>query len=289
MKEHLNNTWTNLRRSPYQSLAAVSVMVLTFFVASVVALLAAGSQTVLRYFETRPQVTAFFKDETTVEQVDQLQQALVATGKVDQVHYVSKEEALEIYRKQNKDAPLLLEMVTASILPASLEVAATDLSYLEEIAAVLQQHEGVEEVIFQQDIVTALQSLTSTVRQVGLGVVAFLGLVSMLIVMVIISMKVAAKRAEIKVLHLIGAARGYILTPFVLEGTCYGLAGAFLGWGLVYLLLLYSTPLLVNFFSGISFLPIPVVLMLALLGGELLVGAFIGSFSGLLAVKRYLK
>ena len=65
MKEHLSTTWTYIRRSPYQALAAILIMTLTFFVASVFILTAAGSQALLRYFETRPQVTAFFDDQFT--------------------------------------------------------------------------------------------------------------------------------------------------------------------------------------------------------------------------------
>ena len=34
-----------------------------------------------------------------------------------------KQEALEIYKEQNKEDPLLLDLVTADILPASLEVS----------------------------------------------------------------------------------------------------------------------------------------------------------------------
>jgi len=289
MKDYLQDTWTNIRRSPYQSLAAVGVMVLTFFVTTVVILLAAGSQTVLRYFETRPQVTAFFKDEADLEQTEQLEKKLLATGKVKEVNYVSKERALAIYREQNKNDPLLLEMVTADILPASLEVATTDLVYLEEIARFLQAEAVVEEVIFHQDIVETLKSLTGSLRKIGLGLIGFFGLVSTLIVLVIISLKVAAKKAEIKVLHLIGAARAYIQVPFILEGVFYGLAGAVVGWGLVYLLLLYSTPLLVEFFVGVAFLPISALFMLSLLAGEMLAGLLIGGLGGLLAVKRYLK
>lgn len=289
MKDHFANTWTNIRRSPYQSLAAVGVLWLTFFVISVVVLLAAGSQMVLRYFETRPQATAFFKDGVSQEEIEALKQQLTATGKIKELRFVSKQEALAIYREQNKNDPLLLEMVTADILPASLEVATTDLSYLQGVVDILQQNEGVEEVIFQQEIVAALQNLTTTVRRVGLGIVAFLSLISFLIVMVIISLKVAAKKTEIKILHLIGASRSYIRLPFVFEGIFYGLIGAFWGWGLAYLIVLYSTPLLVKFFAGINLLPIPVLLMLALLGVELMIGILIGSLSGFLAAKRYFK
>lgn len=289
MKQHFKTTWNHIRRSPYQALAAVGIMVLTFFVATVVVLAAFGSQAILTYFETRPQVTAFFKDEVSQEQVDFLKAKLVQTGKVNQAKYISKEEALAIYREQNKNDPLLLEMVTANILPASLEVSTTNISFLSEIAEILRDEPGVEEVIFQEDIVTSLKTWTNTLRKIGIILISFLGLVSLLIILIFIGIKVAAKKDEIETLGLIGATKAFIRVPFIFEGIFYGVVGAFLAWGLAYLLLLYATPFLTKFLAGIPVLPLPITFMLCLLGGELLVGILIGTLGSWLAVKRYLR
>jgi cell division transport system permease protein len=288
MKKHLRTTWNHIRRSPYQAAAAVAIMMLTFFIASVFILIAAGSQGILHYFETRPQVTAFFKDEVTMEEVNNLEAKLATTGKVKSTRYVSKEEALAIYREQNKDDPLLLEMVTANILPASLEVSALDISYLGEVAEILRQEPGVEEVIFQEEVVEALKEWTSNLRKVGAGLVGFLGLVSFLIILVIIGMRVAARREEIEIMQLIGASSWYIRAPFIFEGIFYGVIGAIFAWGTAYLLLLYATPFLVDFLAGIPLLPAPILFMLAVLGGEVLIGALIGVLGSYLAVRRYL-
>ena len=131
-----------MRRTPYQALAASLVMTLTLFIASVFALVTLGSERMLRYFETRPQVTAFFVDTATQEQVQNLSQVVINSGLTAEVKFVSKEEALAIYREQNKDDPLLLEMVTAEILPASLEVSAAKVENLAPLAELMQRAEG---------------------------------------------------------------------------------------------------------------------------------------------------
>ncbi len=289
MKQHWRTCWTHTRRSPYQALAATLIMFLTFFLATVFVLTAGGFQVVLRYFETRPQVTAFLKDETTLEQVDIIKARLAQTGKVKEVKYISKEEALVIYREQNKNDPLLLEMVTANILPASLEVATKEISFLPEVAQILKSESGVEEVIFQEDVVKALHNWTSTLRKIGMGLIGALGLVSLLIILVIIGMKITLRKEEIEILQLIGASPWYIRAPFIFEGMFYGVIGAILAWGIGYLLLLYATPFLVKFLSGIPILPVPIPFMLAVLGIEILAGIVIGSLGSLLAVRRYLK
>ncbi len=289
MKQHWRTSWTHMRRSPYQALAAILIMFLTFFLSTVFVLTAGGFQVVLRYFETRPQVTAFLKDETTLSQVDTIKARLAQTGKVKESRYISKEEALTIYKEQNKNDPLLLEMVTANILPASIEVATTEISFLPEVAQILKSESGVEEVIFQEDVVRALHNWTDTLRKVGVGLIGALGLVSFLIILVIVGMKITIRKEEIEILQLIGASPWYIRSPFVFEGMFYGAVGAFLAWGVSYLLLLYVTPFVVKFLSGIPILPVPIFFMLSLLGVEILAGIVIGSLGSLLAVKRYLK
>lgn len=289
MKPLFKTTWTHIRRTPYQSLAAVLIMVLTFFVITVFTLLAAGSQAILNYFETRPQVTAFFEDQVTPEQVDLLKAKLVETDKVKEMKYVSKEEALAIYREQNKEDPLLLEMVTANILPASLEVSTTSIAYLGEIAEILRQESGVEEVIFQQDVVEALHKWTTNIRLIGAGLAIAFGAAALLTILVIIGMKVALRKEEVEIMGLIGASRGFIRTPFLLEGIFYGVFGALIAWGVSYLFLLYATPFLVGFLAGIPILPVPLLFMLTLLAGEILLGVIIGILGSFIAVRRYLE
>lgn len=281
-------TWKHIRRSPYQALAALIIMVLTFFVISMFALLSFGSEKILNYFETRPQITAFLKDEITEGEIETLKARLAETGKVASLKYISKEEALAIYREQNKDDPLLLEMVTADILPASLEVSAIESASLPYLAEILKGGEGVEEVLFQEDVVAILTSWTQTIRKVGLILVSFLVLISLLVVLIIVGMKISMKKVEVEILRLLGASGGYIRNPFLLEGAFYGILGALIAWGLAYLSLLYTAPFLTSFLGEIALFPVPLWFMGALLGSEILLGILIGSLASYLAVRRYL-
>ena len=97
LKTYLRFTKRNIRRTPFQALAASMVMFLTFFAMLVFLLLASGSQLVLRYYEGKPQVIAFFKDGTTNVDIKAIQDALVKESRVVGTKYVSKEDALKLY------------------------------------------------------------------------------------------------------------------------------------------------------------------------------------------------
>lgn len=289
MKKLIKTAWQHLRRSPYQSLTAIGIMSLTLFVALTFFLTAIGSQAILNYFEGKPQITVFFTDEKKPEDIKLLEKKLKTTGQVSQTKYISKEEALAIYQEQNKKDPLLLEMVTSSILPASLDVSAKDPQSLPGLVKSLQAEPNVEEVVYQKEIIDLLISWTQTIRKIGIFLVGFLTLLSFLILLTVIGMKIALRRGEIEILRLIGASKWYIRLPFLLEGSFYGAVAAIIGWIITAFLLIYLTPYLKSFLSGVPLFSVSLIFLLELLLGSILIGISVGIVGSLLAVWRYLK
>ncbi len=283
------NTWFHIRRSPYQAMAAVGIMTLTLLVSAIFVMVAVGSAAVISYFDSKPQITAFFSEEKKEQEIKNLEEKLKTTDQVASIKYVSKEEALAIYREQNKKDPLLLEMVTANILPASLEVSAKEARFLNDLAKILQAESGIEEVVYQKDVVDSLVAWTGALRQIGIVLIGFLVFISLLIILTVIGMRIALRREEIEILKLIGASNWYIRAPFLVEGAFYGLAGGFIAWIICYISFLYATPFLKSFLVGIPILPVSPVYMLILLGGVLLAGVSVGVGGSLLAVWRYLR
>lgn len=289
MKTHIATAWKHIRRSPYQALAAIMIMVVTFLAISVFSILTIGSSKVITYFESKPQVTAFFHDEATVAQIRQLENQLKGSGKVASLKYISKEEALRIYKEQNKSDPLLLDLVTADILPASLEISTYQLTELPAISASLKTNPIVQEVVFQQDVVSTLTTWTNTIRIIGLGLIVVLTIVSILIMATIIGMKISQKKEEIEVMQLIGATKWYISWPFIYEGMFYGVVGACVGWLVSSVALFFSSPMLATFLQGIPLFPVPWFFYAGLFGGEVLLAMLLGWFASVLAVNRYIK
>ncbi len=282
----VNSISSAIRRTPYQSLSAIILTTLTFFSLSIFSLVVLGTTQMLGYFESRPQVTAFFKDEATTADADKLKEKVAQSAEVESATFISKEEALELYRQQNQDNPLLLEMVTADILPASLEVSAKSVGALETIADIMQKDPLVEEVGFQKDVIDTLRKWLGGIRLAGLFLTVLLTIASVTTIVVIIGLKFRSKKPEMYTLSLLGATNWYIKRPFIVESMVYGCVGAVLGWGISYLLLLYLTPNLIAFLGVIRLLPVPYWVMLALLGAELIVGAILGFVSSLIATRR---
>ena len=288
---------THIRRSPYQALAAVLTMFLTFLVGGVFFLATTASIVILHYFESKPQITVFFTTKAGEVEAGALKTKLEATGKVLSMNFVSKQQALTIYQEQNKNDPLLLEMVTADILPASLEVSATDPKDLSELATVIKGGEGIEEVVYQKDVVDSLLSWTNAIRVIGGTLALLLVLDSLLIIGTVIAMKVALKRDEIEILTLVGATQWAIRAPFIMEGGIYGIIGSGTASLLLTALVLWFRPFLTSFLGAIPAISTvlggfgaPFFIALGVfLAGNLIIGFFLGAVGSYIALIRYLR
>ncbi len=289
MSRSFSFTKRNIRRTPYQAIVASLVCFLTFFALLTFLILAAGSQASLRYFESKPQVIAFFKDGTTDQDVQSLENALKEESRVTGVKYVSKDEALQIYRDRNKNDPTLLELVTANILPASLEISTRNPEDLEPIANILKKEPAISETIVPEDVVQTLTSVTKVIRIVGLSIVGFLMVFATLVILMIIGFKIRIRRNEIEIMRLLGAPPSFIRNPFILEGIFYGVVGATSAWVACYGLLWYFTPFLQGFLGEVKLLPANPIFMLVLLLASLLGAFIVGTLGSYGAVRRYLK
>lgn len=279
----------NIRRTPMQAIAASMVMFLTFLALFAFILIAVGSQTALKYFESKPQVIAFFKEGTTDTDVSAIENALSQESRVTKTKYVSKEDALKIYREKNQSDPALLELVTASILPASLEISTKNPEDLQPIAEILKKEPAVSEVIVPEDVVQTLTSVTRIIRIVGTVIVGFLMIFATLVIVMIIGFKIRLKRNEIEIMRLLGASPSFIRNPFLLEGIFYGVIGAISSWVVIYLLLWYFTPFLQGYLGEVNLLPVSPLFMLIILGCALLAACIIGGLGSFSAVRRYLR
>lgn len=300
--QHLTTAFVHIRRSPYQAIAAILIMMLTFFVATVFVITAYVMSTTIRYFETRPQVITFLKNTASPEEVSTLAKKLGTDERIEgDVKYVSHEEALRIF-KQTADSPLVTELVSPEILPASLEFSVTNLSFTQAVIDEVKKEPIVDRVEFTaslggqttlSQVINNLQRITQFVRLGGLTLLSFLSLTALLTLLVVIGMRVASRREEINTLVLLGATPGFIRLPFLLEGALYAVCGAILGFIIATLLFLYLIPSLTGFFGEILISlkePSIIAAQLGMLfGAEIFIAAFIGVFGAWLAISRYLK
>lgn len=283
-------TWHHIRRSPIQSFIALILMTFSFMLVSMFIVVNTGFSKVLLYFETKPEITIFLKDKLDQTIIDNLQKDLVSYQNVKEIKYISKNKALEIYKQQNKNNPMLTEMVTAEILPASFEITVNDPQALEKIyQSYATKNDVVDEIIYQKDIINSLLDWTKIIRISGLIVTILVLTTSFFSVTTIIGMKITNRKEEIKISRLLGASKFYVKKPFLLEGLFYGLLSSLVG-SILTLSFIYLTKSSVNaFFQPVVFISDSLMYYGLVVLAQLIFGCIVGFFSSLIGVKRYIK
>lgn len=285
----LNSAMVAIRRSPYQSILTIFILTITFFIAYCFSLLSFGSAKILSFFETQPQVIAFLKLESKPEDLEKISQDMKAKSYVKDVKVVTQKEALDIYQKENQDDPLLLELVTEEILPASVEVAAADVKSLDLIKNDLKAQGSVEDVVLQEDVIGNLVRWTNAMRLVGLFLLITLTLTSFLMIMTTISMKISAKRKNIAIMKFVGANNSYISRPYLLEAIVTSSVASVIAFAFYYAMMLYISPWLKNFLTGIIDFPIAWQFFVYQFAAGFALAIFLGILASYSAVLRMLK
>lgn len=290
MSNNPKTTWHHIRRSPIQSLTALILMTFSFMLVSLFIVVNSGLSKVLVYFETKPEITIFIKDDLPQADIDNLQKDLANYQDIKEIKFISKEKALEIYKQQNKNNPMLTEMVTASILPASFEITVTDPKTLEKIYQNYATNTNVvDEIIYQKDVINSLLDWTNIIRRSGFIITIIVFIISFFSVSTIIGMKTTNRKDEIKISRLLGASKFYVKKPFLLEGIFYGLIGSFIGSILTLTLIYFVRTSINTFFQPVVFIPNELSFYGFVILAQLLLGLIIGFFSSLIGVRRYIK
>lgn len=298
----MNGMLTSIRRTPYQSIATFLVLFLTLSLSLTILFSLSFLHGILSYVETRPQVTAYFKADTPENDIFKIRDELSASGQIQSAKYISKQDAYNIYKQSNKDNPLLLEMVSADILPPSLEIYAKKPEYLPQIAAFVKKSPGVDEVNFQKVIVDRLLTLTNIIRKSSLVFFTFLMVTTVFVLITITHFKVALKKDEIELLRLLGASNFYIKKPFLSEAIFFGVLSSAISFTLFLGILFYLNPFISSYIRGINNLslnffdayqltvwPINITFLGILFGTITIFGVAISLIASLLATGKYTK
>lgn len=283
------SSWTNLRRTPYQSFTALLVVITTFLVIYLFSTLVYVGHQVITYFETRPPILVFFATKVSDEQAASAAATIKQLAYVDEVVVTTKNEAFEIYKSENKDEPLLLELLTAELFPASLSITATSPQGLEKIREQLNKIADIDKIDYREDAVSAFLHWTAMIRNAGLLVCGLFTGQFVLVIMVITSMKVANRRRNINIMSLLGTPRSTIRGVFIRESMWLGCFGSLLSFAIVHGGLYYFQPQINSFLGEIKVLPLSGEFLLIQAGVGMLTAACLASFSAWVAVSRLIK
>ena len=182
------------------------------------------------------QIEVFLLDDTDKAQAEQIMTQIRTHEGVTDVQYRSKAEALEILKERWGESGYLLDSLGKNPLPASILISVESLDNAGEVAAYAGTLDGIEDVQYYQETVEKLTKITNFLQIGALIIMAFLVVVSVVVVSNTVKLTVFARAKEIRIMKYVGATNWFIRGPFLAEGIIIGMLAALISTGLIALI-----------------------------------------------------
>lgn len=203
------------------------------------------------------------------DNVDSVVSVLRKQGAVLSVRYIPKEEAMRELKAVLKNSSYVLDGLEENPLPDALEVKLKkDVVGLEAVKGLADEAlkmKGVKEVEYAEKFLSALHYLKVGLKTIGIILIATLSTGIVFVCYSTVKILFYRRKEEIETFKLLGATRGFIRTPFLIEGAVIGttggilsLVGIFVFYYLVLLRLSVAMPIFkMILFPSTLFLPLP--------------------------------
>ena len=215
-------------RSSY--ISVVISISLVLFLLGVLGLLILNTKKVSNFFKESAAITLYLKNDVKQDQILNLQVSIDEQAFTKSTNFVSKEEAAEIYKKENGED--FMDFLGYNPLENSIDIYVkadfVSPEKMEEIESIYKGNQFVSSVSYDKPLIDLL---TKNVKRISLFILIFCGLATLVVVVLIngsIRLSVYSKRFTIKTMQMVGATKSFIRKPFIWNSVKLGMIGAVL-------------------------------------------------------------
>jgi cell division transport system permease protein len=228
----------------------------------------------------------YLKDNLSGEELENIMKIIRKDDTVKAVKYIPKNKALEELKSTFKDTEHVLDGLEENPLPDSIEVKLKNEAVVPEAAkkfsTELGKIKGVDEIQYGEKFLSSLYSLKVGIKNIGIIFVIIMSIGMIFVCYSTVKILFYRKNEEIETYKLLGATRGFIRMPFIIEGAAIGFGGGILsliGILLLYYIVIFKLSDVIPLFKGIIF-PIDASFFIPLSG------LFIGMTGAAIAIGR---
>lgn len=209
------------------SVISISLVLLLVGVAS---LLLVNARSVSDYFKENMQVSVMLKPDVGDREAMAFMEKLDKMDFIRSAEFISKEQgAAEMSELLGED---FLSIFDASPIPVSIDVTLNadyvSADSLEVVRSRISRSSLVDEVVYQQSLVEALNANLSKISSVLAVFIALLLFISFVLINNTVRLSVFDRRFTIHTMKMVGATRSFIRAPFLVQSLFQGIFSAIL-------------------------------------------------------------
>ena len=273
---------TRLRSSYLTLVVSIS---LVLFLLGILGLVLINARELSDYFRESLSFSVMLDDDAKEADIRMLQKDLDAKPYVKSTEYVSKDEAASKMKEELGED--FINFLGDNPLPPSIDVylyaGFTSPDSVAKIEKYVFEYPFVKEVYYQESLLFLINENVKKISLFLLIISSFLFLIALTIINNTIRLSIYSRRFIIRTMQLVGATRGFIRRPFLLQSAFHGLLAALLAMSLLMGLLYLIEK---EFFMMFSFESTNLLLLLGV--SLIILGVLINIISTFFSVNRYL-
>ncbi|MEW6675469.1 MAG: permease-like cell division protein FtsX [Nitrospirota bacterium] len=274
----LREKWINLLST---LTIATGLLIITFAVFSVYNIDAATKKLPEKF-----SIMLYLDDNLPGQELENVINTLRKDSAVETVRYISRDDALKELKGTLKDANYVLEGLGENPLPDSIELKlkkeAVGPETAKRLATDAKKIKGVNEVEYGEKFLSSIYSIKVGMKVIVLTLIIATSAGIIFVCYSTVKILFYRRTDEIETYKLLGATRGFVRAPFIIEGALIGTAGGLLSLiGIIsfYYMVLLKLTLTIPLFKAILF-PTNIFLLLPV------TGLFLGITGAVIALGR---
>ncbi len=192
------------------------------------ATLAINARSVSDYFKENVTISVILNSDVTEADAHKIDRQIGALNAVKSTKYISKEQGTrEMKELLGED---FLKIFESNPIPISIDVQLNAEYFhpdsLTQFRTQIEKNSQVDEVLYQN---TLIEAINDNIERIGLVLMIFIALllfVSFVLINNTVRLNVYSKRFSIYTMRLVGATRGFIRAPFLVQAVFQGLISA---------------------------------------------------------------
>jgi cell division transport system permease protein len=281
----LKESFAGFKRNRSASLITVFTVSISLLLLGVFVIITINFSTFVEQIRSRVDLEVFLEAEMNDRQQEEMAQILGNIPGVEEVTFVSKEDAAKIFKRDFGES--FEDILDDNPLPQSYRLSIqegySNSDSVQIIAARVERLRLVESVHYRKQLLQLIDRRARAFSYASLFIGMILALSAVILVANTIRLTIYAKRHIIRTMKLVGATSMLIRLPFLIEGAFHGLIGGLIASLLIDIVFTFfiqplSEDLLVNI--GVSF---NFYFALIIAGGVL------GLIGSVISIGRFLK
>lgn len=272
------------------SMASILCATITLMVVAISLLIAVNINSITKDLESELSIVVYLEKDASEEDVNFLKSSISKLEDVDKIVYKSKDEWKLEMGEYNSSFSTIFENYEDNPLLDSFVVTVKDIKSIDDVNEAILKMDKIESANYGENTVNTLISVFDVVEKATVIVVIALIFVTAFLIANTIKLTIYSRRNEIEIMRLVGASNIAIKLPFVFEGFIIGILGSLIPviitiYGYIIAYEKLNGHIITNLVRLIS--PYNFVFYVAL--AVVALGALIGTFGSLRAVRKYLK